>query len=97
MFAVRRPAPPAWGAADVVALEADGFTLHARRAGDVLVRARHTRWWTVTGGRACVSRGPGAMTRVRIAAPGTVRVQAPLSGRPASLDSAITRCGLHRP
>ena len=48
--------------------------------GNALVRVRHTRWWAVTDGRACVERGPSGMTRVRVLRPGTVRVQARLGG-----------------
>ena len=87
VYAVRRPAPLAAGAgsssksASAIELEPDGFAIAARRRGDVLVRVRHTRWWAVTGGRACVARGPDGMTRVRVLAPGSVRVQARLGGR----------------
>jgi hypothetical protein len=86
VFAVRRPAPLAQGegsssqAAPTIVLEAHAFTIRARRRGDVLVRVRHSRWWTITAGRACVSRAAGGMTRVRVLAPGTVRVAARLSG-----------------
>jgi MFS family permease len=80
VFAVRRPAPLADGVAGAIALTPDGFDMRARRAGDALVRVRHTRWWSVTGGRACVERGPGAMTRVHALGAGVVRVRASLSG-----------------
>jgi hypothetical protein len=80
VFAVRRPAPMVRGAGATIELRADGFEIRAPRAGDVLVRVRHTRWWSVTDGRACVSRGRGGMTRVRVRAPGTVRVRARLFG-----------------
>ncbi len=80
VFAVRRPAPLVSGAARSIELQPDGFTLRAGRRGDALVRVRHTRWWTVTAGRACVERGPDGMTRVRVLRPGRVRVQARLGG-----------------
>ena len=80
VFAVTRPAPLVEGAAGRISLQADGFTLRARRAGDALVRVRHTGWWRVTSGRACVAAAPGGMTRVRVGAPGVVRVQARLAG-----------------
>jgi hypothetical protein len=80
VFAVRRPAPLASGVADAIDLDAHGFTIHARRRGDALVRVRHSRWWTVTSGRACVRRASTGMTRVRVLAPGTARVQARLRG-----------------
>jgi hypothetical protein len=79
VFAVQRPAPLVQGPASVT-LSADGFTLRARRAGVALVRVRHTRWWRVTSGRACVEAAAGEMTRVRLHARGTVRVQARLTG-----------------
>lgn len=81
VFAVRDPAPLVQGPArGPIALTPDGFALVARRRGAALVRVRHSRWWRVTAGRACVQRGPGGMTRVRVLAPGTVRVQARLTG-----------------
>jgi hypothetical protein len=80
VFAVRRPAALAGGAADEIEIEPDGFALTATRRGQALVRIRHTRWWRVTGGRACVEPGPGGMTRVHVLRPGTVRVQARLTG-----------------
>ena len=80
VFAVRRAAPLVAGAALTITLQADGFELRASRRGDAVVRVRHTRWWSVTRGRACVERGPNGMTRVRILRAGIVRVQARLSG-----------------
>jgi hypothetical protein len=81
VFAVRKAAPLVAGSArGPIELSADGFALTARRAGSAVVRVRHSRWWRVTAGRACVERGPGGMTRVRVTAPGTVRVQARLTG-----------------
>jgi hypothetical protein len=80
VFAVRRPTPLVAGVARTIALRPDGFAIAARRPGDALVRIRHTRWWAVTAGRACVRPGPDGMTRVQVLAPGTVRVQARLTG-----------------
>ncbi|MDX6717838.1 MAG: hypothetical protein QOJ63_92 [Solirubrobacteraceae bacterium] len=80
VFAVRRPAPLVAGAASAIDLGPDGFAIRASRAGDAFVRVRHTHWWAVTGGRACVERGSRGMTRVHVLAPGTVRVQARLLG-----------------
>ena len=79
VFAVTAPKPLAEGGARAV-VSADGVTLRASRPGDVLVRVRHTRWWRVTGGRACVVAGPGGMTLVRVRAAGTVRLRARLRG-----------------
>jgi hypothetical protein len=80
VLAVTRPALLAERPARRITLHADGFTLRARRAGVALVRVRHTRWWRVTSGRACVEAARDGMTRVRVRAPGTVRVQARLTG-----------------
>jgi hypothetical protein len=81
VFAVRDPARLVTGRArGPVTLQDDGFTLRARRPGTALVRVRDSRWWRVTGGRACVQRGPGGMTTLRVLAAGTVRVQARLTG-----------------
>jgi hypothetical protein len=80
VFAVRHRTPLVAGTAHSLTLQPDGFTLRARRRGDALVRVRHTRWWAVTVGRACVERGPDGMSRVHVLRPGTVRVQARLAG-----------------
>ncbi len=80
VYAVRRPKPLADGA--TATLSADGIALRAQRAGDVLVRAHHTRWWRVTSGRACVHAAAGGQTRVRVLRPGTVRIRARLIGSP---------------
>ncbi|HWC26411.1 MAG TPA: hypothetical protein VG474_07505 [Solirubrobacteraceae bacterium] len=80
VFAVSRPRPLAQGAAARATLDAGAVTLHAPRAGDVLVRVHHTRWWRIASGRACVRPAPGAMTLVRVRAPGTVRIRARLTG-----------------
>ncbi len=80
VYAVHRPAPLVSGAGRSITLEPGGFTIGAGRRGTALVRVRHTRWWSVTRGRACVERGPNGMTRVRVLRPGTVRVQARLEG-----------------
>ena len=79
VFAVRDPVALVQGpAAGPIRLTADGFQLTARRPGTALVRVRHTRWWRVTAGRACVQGGPGGMTAIRVFAAGQVRVQARL-------------------
>ena len=82
VFAVARPAAlaSARGGAASARLSADGVTLHAARAGSVLVRVHFTRWWRVTRGRGCVRPGAGGMTRVTLPAAGTVRLQARLGG-----------------
>jgi hypothetical protein len=81
VFAVRDPvALVAGAAAGPIRLTADGFELTAPRPGPALVRLRHSRWWRVTAGRACVQRGPGGMTAIRVFAAGRVRAQARLEG-----------------
>ena len=80
VFAVHRPRTIASASGATIALEDDGFAIEAKRAGDVLVRVRHTRWWSVEAGRACVGATPGGMTRVRVFASGTVHVRARLLG-----------------
>jgi hypothetical protein len=80
VLAVRRPAPLVAGAASAIELGPDGFAIRASRSGEAFVRVHHTRWWAVVAGRACVERGPHGMTRVRVLAPGAVRVQARLLG-----------------
>jgi len=81
VFEVRDAAPLVQGAADQITLSDDGVRLTARRAGDAFVRVRHTRWWTVTGGDACVSRAGNGMTRVRVRSPGVISLQARLQAR----------------
>ncbi len=81
LFAVREPIALVSGRASGPLIpDADGFRLGPGRPGSALVRIRWSRWWRVTAGRACVGRGPGGMTRLRVLAPGTVRVQARLTG-----------------
>jgi hypothetical protein len=54
------------------------FTLSARRPGPFLVRIHYTRYWTVTGGEACVERD-GDWTRVDAPRGGVVSVTARFS------------------
>jgi hypothetical protein len=81
VYAVRDPAPLVQGAArGPIRLTPDGFELTARRAGGALVRVRHSRWWRVSRGRACMRAGPAGMTAIRVLRAGTVRVRARLTG-----------------
>ncbi|MGH2919984.1 MAG: hypothetical protein ACRDLS_15485 [Solirubrobacteraceae bacterium] len=80
VFAVRDPVAVADPPARATSLAADGFAIAAARSGDVLVRVRHTRWWSVTSGAACVEPAADGLTRVRVRRPGTITVQARLSG-----------------
>jgi hypothetical protein len=86
VFAVKQPAPVAepaiagTGARASASLRRGGVTVRSTGPGPVLVRVHFTRWWRVTAGRGCVSEAPGGMTRVRFAEPGTIALQARLSG-----------------
>jgi hypothetical protein len=80
VYAVAGARPLVEGAAREMRLDPDGFVLDAHRAGTALVRVRYTRWWSVTGGGACVEEAPDGMTRVRVRRAGVVRVQARLFG-----------------
>jgi len=81
VFAVRDAAPLVQRGTGEITLSRDGFEITAARAGVTVVRVRHSRWWTVTAGDACVARDPGGMTRVRVRRAGTVAVQARLAGQ----------------
>lgn len=80
VFEVRDAAPLLEGVAGAITLARDGFQITAARAGSALVRVRHTRWWVVTAGDACVHRARGGITRVQVRSAGTVSVQARLGG-----------------
>jgi hypothetical protein len=55
-------------------LGADSFTLRFARPGVTTVRVRHTPYWRLIRGEGCVGEAPGAWTRVRSRAAGTVVV-----------------------
>lgn len=74
VFAVAAPAPLVSGAARLLRLRSTSFTVLADHSGDALVRVRYSPYWKVATGAACVQRGPGDLTRLRIARAGTVRV-----------------------
>lgn len=79
VYAVADPAPLVTGAASTISLSPDGFSFTARRAGEAFVRVRHTRWWAVTAGGACIEPAThDGMTRVRVRRPGRIAVQARL-------------------
>jgi hypothetical protein len=75
--ALALPARPTSGAR-LATLGSDFFQLTADRPGDYLVRVRHTPYWRVSAGDACVGR-EGDWTRVTARAPSVVRVQASFS------------------
>jgi hypothetical protein len=59
-----------------VRLDEDGLLIEAHRSGRLLVRIRHSRYWDVEVGDACVRRAPGGWTGVEVARAGTVAVTA---------------------
>ena len=73
LFAVRRPAPLATGAARATGLGAESVTLRATRPGRVALRVRWTPYWAVVAGTGCVERD-GEMTAVTARRPGTIRL-----------------------
>jgi hypothetical protein len=64
------------GPGRVVRLDDEGFVLHADRRGRLLVRVRHTRYWRVAAGAACVARAPAGWTEVHAARPGRIAITA---------------------
>ena len=72
VWAVRRPAPLADGAATLTRLGPEGFAVRARRAGTSTVRVRHTPYWSLAAGRGCIGPAPGGWTQVRADAPGVL-------------------------
>ena len=63
----------------LVADTADGITLHVPEPATVLVRARFTPYWAVSGVDACIAENPAGLTLVTVAEPGTVTLPAPSS------------------
>jgi hypothetical protein len=57
----------------------EGFELPAARPGTVRVPERHTQYWTVVRGDACVRPTDDGFTEVLVRRAGTVRVQARMS------------------
>lgn len=79
------------GAARVSDLRPASFTVHAARPGPVTVRIRHTPYWQVAGGSACVGRTAQGWTRVRALRPGAIRLVARFSADRVLRHGA--RCG----
>jgi hypothetical protein len=76
LFRVVRSPGLASGPGRVARLDDEGFILHADQPGRLLVRVRHTRYWRVMAGAACVTRAPGGWTEVRAARPGQIAIMA---------------------
>ena len=66
------------GAATLLAIDNDSFTIRARSGGPVTVKVRFSPWFELTEGVGCVRRSPGGWTVVDAKA-GIVRVAAQLS------------------
>jgi hypothetical protein len=79
IFAVRSPTPLLSGPGRLTALGNETFTLRAAAAGNFIIRAHFTRYWTVVDGSACVGRARGGWTRVSVGSPGRVRIAARFS------------------
>lgn len=59
-------------------LGAGHLSVAAVAAGDITVRVRSTRYWSVTAGAACVGSDPAGWTRIHATGPGVVEVRAAL-------------------
>lgn len=80
VFAVAGAPPMATGPARVTAYGLQSVTLRAAGPGVVRVRVRHSRWWRVAEGAACVSEARDGFVALRVAAPGPIRLRAALTG-----------------
>jgi hypothetical protein len=66
--------PLASGPGSLTAMDADGFTLNAVRAGSFVVRVRYTPRWQVSVGAATVTAAPDGWTQVTAAGRGRIAV-----------------------
>ncbi len=79
IYEVLDPAPLAQGPGALSGMGHDWFSLRVRTAGSFVVRVHYTRYWTVTGGAACVGRARGGWTEVSASRAGAVIVAARFS------------------
>jgi hypothetical protein len=94
IYKVLVPTPLIAGPGRLTSLGHDSFTLRAVSRGDILVRVRFTRYWTVVHGNACVRSAPGGWTSVKAGAPGSVIVAARFSlARALGSAETCTRSG----
>ncbi len=80
VFAVRGAPPMATGVARVVDTDMQSVTLQASVPGMVRLRVRHSRWWRVASGFACVEETRDGFIALRVVAPGEIRLRASLTG-----------------
>jgi hypothetical protein len=66
----------ATGPGRVAELGADRLDVHVDQPGRILLRVRHSRYWRVTAGAACVTEAPGGWTELRASRPGNVEIVA---------------------
>src|SRR4051794_23941640 len=92
LFSVAGAPAMASGAARLVDLDPQSFTLRARRAGRSLVRVRWSPYWAVTAGAGCVRRAGGDWVEVRSARAGVIQVAQRFSLARGLRRSAGDRC-----
>jgi hypothetical protein len=71
--------PLAAGPGELTAMDGDGFTLRATRAGTFLVRVHYTPYWRVSAGQGSVTEGAGGWTKVRADRAGRLSIDAEFS------------------
>jgi hypothetical protein len=76
IYRVADPLPLVSAPGSLVTLDATGVTLRARGPAPILVRVRHTPYFTVTRGSACITRAADGWTRVIPVRPGVIRIDA---------------------
>jgi hypothetical protein len=74
VYAVADPTPIVTGAATLNAIGPNGLALTVHRAGNALVRARFTPYWSLSGVPGCVVRA-GDFTGLVLRAPGAARLE----------------------
>jgi hypothetical protein len=90
LYTVADPAPLADPPARVARAGTDSLTLAVPRVSTVRLRIRWTPYWAVTHGDACVEPD-GDWTRLRVRAPGAVRLG--IRFAPGRIGSNAARCG----
>jgi hypothetical protein len=76
VYRVSDPLPLVAAPGMLVRMDPTGFTIRARGPEPILVRVRHTPYFTTVAGSACVSAARGGWTRVMPLRPGLIRIQA---------------------